>query len=162
MSQQVTFADYLLCLEFYRKLDEKKFTALLEKVKPVAARDPVDLALLMDWLNQERPRRGSAEMEWRNCRRNSRPIPPPAVAIAEAFADAKNWSRLKRWTRSGALGRFRISASRLSGVRREQSRQSAADAEFSSLWRSAERAAAEHPDREVNLARLATKWGLTG
>ena len=40
MSQQVTFSDYLLCLEFYRKLDEKKFSALLEKVKPVAARNP--------------------------------------------------------------------------------------------------------------------------
>lgn len=51
MSPQVTFADYLLCLNFYRKLDEKKFEALLKKVKPVAARDPWDLALLMDWMN---------------------------------------------------------------------------------------------------------------
>ena len=52
MSQQVTFSDYLLCLEFYRKLDQTKFSALLEKVKPVAARNPSDLALLMDWLNE--------------------------------------------------------------------------------------------------------------
>src|SRR5260370_414654 len=38
LSQQVTFGDYLLCLNFYRKLDEKKFRLLLERVKPFAAR----------------------------------------------------------------------------------------------------------------------------
>src|SRR5437660_2785856 len=36
MSPQVGFGDYLLCLNCYRKLDAKKFDALLEKVKPVA------------------------------------------------------------------------------------------------------------------------------
>ncbi len=40
LTQQVTFADYLLCLDFYRKLDQKKFSAVLEKIKPVAARNP--------------------------------------------------------------------------------------------------------------------------
>ena len=52
MHPQVTFADYLLALDFYRKLDAKKFDAVLEKVKPVAARDPGDLARLMDWMNK--------------------------------------------------------------------------------------------------------------
>src|SRR5215472_14706865 len=52
MSPQVTFSDYLLCLNFYHKLDEKKFDALLEKVKPVAARNSNDLGLLMDWINE--------------------------------------------------------------------------------------------------------------
>src|SRR5882762_2221945 len=52
MSPQVGFGDYLLCLNFYRKLDAKKFDALLEKVKPVAVRNPTDLGLLMDWMNQ--------------------------------------------------------------------------------------------------------------
>ena len=42
-----------------------------------------------------------------------------------------------------------------------QSRQSIADAEFASLWRAAERAANEQPDREIKLARLATKWNLS-
>src|SRR5205823_747044 len=48
MSPQVSFSDYLLCLNFYRKLDAKKFDALLEKVKPVAARNAGNLGLLMD------------------------------------------------------------------------------------------------------------------
>jgi lipopolysaccharide biosynthesis regulator YciM len=42
-----------------------------------------------------------------------------------------------------------------------QSHQSIADAEFSSLWRAAERAANDQPDREIKLARLATKWNLS-
>src|SRR5205807_3647747 len=48
MSQQVTFADYLLCLNFYRKLDQKKFRPLLERVKPFAARNSTDLTSLMN------------------------------------------------------------------------------------------------------------------
>src|SRR5215472_12896127 len=42
MSPEVTFGDYLLCLDFYRKLNEKKFRQLLAKVKPFAARNTSD------------------------------------------------------------------------------------------------------------------------
>src|SRR5437762_13380511 len=52
MSPEVTFGDYLLCLNFYRKLDEKKFRLLLEKVKPFAASNSSDLVTLLDWMNQ--------------------------------------------------------------------------------------------------------------
>ncbi len=62
MSQEVTFGDYLLCLEFYQKLDAKKFGAILEKVKPVAARNADDLAKLMDWMNHHSSFRRRAEM----------------------------------------------------------------------------------------------------
>ena len=30
--------------------------------------------------------------------------PPPAIAVAAAFAELKNWSRLRRWTRSESWG----------------------------------------------------------
>ena len=90
MSQQVTFSDYLLCLEFYRKLDQQKFTALLEKVKPVAARNPLDLALLMDWLNKNGL--GAEVLKWMDkLPSETTTNPPPAIAIADAFAEAKNW-----------------------------------------------------------------------
>jgi hypothetical protein len=159
MSQQVTFSDYLLCLEFYRKLDEKKFAALLEKVKPVAARNPLDLALLMDWLNKNGL--GGEVLKWmEKLPSETTTNPPPAIAIADAFADAKNWSRLKRWTRSGAWGDSEYLRLAYQAYSSKQSRQSSSDAEFSSLWRSAERAAAEQTDREINLARLASKWNL--
>jgi lipopolysaccharide biosynthesis regulator YciM len=160
MSQQVTFSDYLLCLEFYRKLDQKKFAVVLEKVKPVAARNPIDLALLMDWLNKNGL--GAEVLKWmEKLPADTATNPPPAIAIADAFADAKNWSRLKRWTRSGAWGDSEYLRLAYQAYSSKQARQSSSDAEFAALWHSAERAAAEQADREINLARLASKWNLT-
>jgi Tfp pilus assembly protein PilF len=159
MNQQVTFSDYLLCLDFYRKLDQAKFSALLEKVKPVAARNPADLALLLEWMNKN----GLAAevLKWmEKLPPESVTKPPPAIAIAEAFVEVKNWSRLKRWTRSGSWGDSEYLRLAYQSYASKQSRQSAADAEFSSLWRSAERAVNDKPDREINLARLAAKWNF--
>jgi hypothetical protein len=159
MNQQVTFSDYLLCLEFYRKLDQKKFAALLEKVKPVAARNAHDLALLMDWLNKNGL--GAELLKWmEKLPPDVTTNPPPAIAIADAFAEAKNWSRLKRWTRSGAWGDSEYLRLAYQAYASKQARQTSSDAEFSGLWDSAERAAADKPDREINLARLASKWNL--
>lgn len=160
MSQQVTFSDYLLCLEFYRKLDEKKFSALLEKVKPVAARNPLDLALLMDWLNKNGL--GAEVLKWMDkLPSETTTNPPPAIAIADAFAQAKNWSRLRRWTRSGAWGDSEYLRLAYQAYSSKQARQASSDAEFSALWKSAERAAGDQTDREINLARLALKWNLS-
>src|SRR5256714_15323619 len=104
MSPEVTFGDYLLCLNFYRKLDEKKFSVLLDKVKPVAARDPDDLAQLIDWMTNN----GLAGdvLKWIDKLKPDLTTRPPAsVSVAQAFATAKNWSRLKRWTRSDSWGK---------------------------------------------------------
>jgi lipopolysaccharide biosynthesis regulator YciM len=159
MSQQVTFSDYLLCLEFYRKLDQKKFGALLEKVKPVAARNALDLALLMDWLNKNGL--GAEVLKWMDKLPSEITTnPPPAIAIADAFAEAKNWSRLKRWTRSGAWGDSEYLRLAYQAYASKQARQTSSDAEFSGLWDSAERAAGDKAEREMNLARLASKWNL--
>jgi len=159
MSPQVTFTDYLLCLNFYRKLDEKKFAALLEKVKPVATRNASDLGLLMDWMNNN----GMAAevLKWTEKLDAERTTKPPAsVAVAEAFAEVKNWSRLKRWTRGGSWNESDYIRLAYQAFAARQSRQSGAEAEFNSLWRSAEKAANDEPPRELNLARLATKWNL--
>jgi hypothetical protein len=103
MSPEVTFGDYLLCLNFYQKLDEKKFRRLLEKVKPFAARNASDLASLIDWMNQN----GLAGdvVKWVDKLPPAQLSSPPAsVAVADAYATVKNWSRLKRWTRTGNWG----------------------------------------------------------
>jgi predicted Zn-dependent protease len=160
MSQQVTFADYLLCLNLYRKLDEKKFGALLEKVKPAAARNPADLALLMDWMNDN----GLAAevLKWVDKLPSKITTQPPvAVTVAEAFAEMKNWSRLKRWTRTGSWDDDDYLRLAYQSYAARQSRQVIADAESDRLWRSAEYAANGRPEREVRLARLATKWNLS-
>src|SRR5438874_1757889 len=159
MSPQVGFGDYLLCLNFYRKLDAKKFDALLEKVKPVAARNSGDLGLLMDWMNDNG--RSGEVVKWMD--KLAAPTtakPPPAIAIAAAFAEQKNWSRLRRWTRSESWGNDDYLRLAYQGFAARQSRQSSADAEFDTLWRAALHAAADHPEREINLARLASKWNL--
>jgi len=159
MSPEVTFSDYLLCLNFYRKLDAKKFDALLEKVKPVAARNSTDLGLLMDWMNENGL---SAEvLKWMDKLPSATTAKPPAaISIATAFANEKNWSRLRRWTRSESWGDEDYVRLAYQSYAARQSRQSSADAEFDTLWRSAVHAAADQPDREIKLARLASKWNL--
>lgn len=160
MSQQVTFADYLLCLDFYRKLDEKKLNALLEKVKPVAARNAADLALLLDWMN--RNSLAGEVLRWMEKLPAAMTTTPPAsIPIAEAFAEVKNWSRLKRWTRSGSWGDADYLRLAYQAYAARQGRQSSSDAEFESLWQSAERATVDESEAIVNLARLASRWNLT-
>lgn len=160
MSPQVTFADYLLCLNLYRKLDEKRFAAVLEKVKPVAAREASDLAMLMDWMNNN----GLATevLKWmEKLPTDMTTKPPAAVSIAEAFSTVKNWSRLRRWTRGGSWANADYLRLAYEAYAARQVRQAGGDAEFDSLWRSADRAADDELDRELGLARLAMKWNLT-
>src|SRR6266481_9636178 len=103
MSQEVTFGDYLLCLNFYRKLDEKKFHLLLERVKPFAAKNPSDLASLMRWMN-ENGLAGDVVKWIEKLPAEKLLMPPASVVVADAYANAKNWTRLKRWTRKGMWG----------------------------------------------------------
>jgi Tfp pilus assembly protein PilF len=159
MSQQVTFGDYLLCLNFYRKLDEKKFRLLMERVKPFAVRNPSDLASLMNWMNQN----GLAGdvVKWIDKLPTDKlTFPPVSIAVADAYADAKNWSRLKRWTRSGSWGDSEYLRLAYQAIAARQSRRTVEDAEFEALWRSAEQATKALPERELDLAHLASKWNL--
>ena len=162
MSPEVTFGDYLLCLNFYRKLDEKKFRLLLEKVKSFAARNSSDLASLMEWMDQN----GLAVdvVKWID-RLPAAQLrsPPTSVAVADAFARGKNWSRLKRWTRTGTWGDFEDLRLAYQAIAERQSQgrsDGAANTEFETLWRSAEQLTNEQPQHELALARLAFKWDL--
>jgi hypothetical protein len=162
MSPEVTFGDYLLCLNFYRKLDEKKFRPLLEKVKPFAARNPSDLASLIEWMNQN----GLAGdvVKWIDKLPAAQlSSPPTSIAVADAYAVVKNWSRLKRWTRTGMWGdsEYLRLAYLAIATRQSQSRSGGtANTEFETLWRSAEQLTNEQPEHELALARLASKWEL--
>ena len=162
MSPEITFGDYLLCLNFYRKLDEKKFRLLLEKVKPFAARDPSNLAALMDWMNQS----GLAGevVKWIDKLPAAQlSSPPTSVAVADTYATVKNWSRLKRWTCAGIWGDSEYLRLAYQAIATRQSRSRSngtTDTEFETLWRPAEQLASEQPERELALARLAMKWEL--
>ena len=159
MSQEVTFGDYLLCLNFYRKLDDKKFHLLLERVKPFAAKNPSDLTSLLNWMNQN----GLAGevLKWiEKLPAEKLTSPPAVVAVADAYANAKNWMRLKRWTRKGMWGESDYLRFAYQAIATRQSRQDSPDTEFYALWRAAEQSTNDQPERELVLARLASKWNL--
>jgi hypothetical protein len=162
MSPEITFGDYLLCLNFYRKLDQKKFRLVLDRVKPFAARDPSNLASLIDWMNQN----GLAGdvVKWIDKLPQSQlSSTQTSVAVADAYASTKNWSRLKRWTSTPATAGWGDSdylrlAYQAIATRQSRSRSGTPGTEFETRWRSAEQLASEQPERELALARLASKW----
>jgi hypothetical protein len=162
MSPEVTFGDYLLCLNFYRKLNEKKFRQLLEKVKPFASRNASDLASLIEWMNQN----GLAGdvVKWIDKQPPAQLNSPPAsVAVANAYATVKNWSRLKRWTRTRNWGEseyLRLAYEAITERHLRSSNDSNANSQFETLWQSADELSQHEPERELTLARLATKWQL--
>ena len=159
MSPEITFGDYLLCLNFYRKLDQKKFRLVLERVKPFAARDPSNLASLIDWMNQN----GLAGdvVKWIDKLSQAQlHSTQTSVAVADAYARTKNWSRLKGWTGAGMWGDsdyLRIAFQAIA-TRQSRSRSGTPNTEFENLWHSAEQLASKQPDRELALARLASRW----
>jgi Tfp pilus assembly protein PilF len=158
MSPELTFADYLLCLNFYRKLDEKKFHVSLERVKPFAARNPSDLASLIEWMN--RNELTDEVVKWiEKLPAEKLNAPPAAVAVADAYAKAKNWTRLKRWTRKGMWGESDYVRLAYQAIAIRQLREDAPD-EFGKRWGAAEQATNDRPECEIVLARLASKWGL--
>src|SRR5438067_6111780 len=157
LSPQVTFSDDLLCLDFYKKLDQKKLATLLEKVKPLAAREPNDLAALMGWMNANGM---SADvLRWMEKLPPEKTAnPPAAIEVADAFSAQKNWTRLRRWTKGDGWGESEYLRLAYQAYARQQSRQEGMEAE--SVWHNAERACQENPEREIRLARLASKWNL--
>src|SRR6476620_7694382 len=162
MSPEVTFGDYLLCLNFYQKLDEKKFRRLLEKVKPFAARNASDLASLIDWMNQNEL--AGDVVKWIDKLPPAQLSSPLAsVAVADAYATVKNWSRLKRWTRTGNWGDaayLRLAYGAIAERHLRSDNDSSAKSEFETLWQSAAGLSEGMPDHELMLARLATKSQL--
>src|SRR5262249_5058252 len=128
------------------------------RVKPLAAKNPSDLASLMEWMNKN----GFAGevVGWiEKLPAEKLTSPSVAVAVADAYANAKNWTRLKRWTQKGKWGDSDFLRLAYQAIATRQSRENSAD-EFGTLWRSAEQSIKDQPEREVALARLASKWNL--
>jgi Tfp pilus assembly protein PilF len=163
MSPDVTFSDYLLCLNFYRKLDAKKFRQLLERVKPFAARNAADVAALIDWMNQNKL--ATDVMAWIDKLPPAElSLPAVSVAVADAYATVKNWSRLKRFTRTGSWGdadylRFAFQAIAAQHLRTGGG-GSGTTSEFKKYWQNAYQASENDSQRQLTLARLATEWQL--
>src|SRR5947208_1136801 len=162
MSPDVTFGDYLLCLNFYQKLDQKKFRQLLERVKPFAARNAADVVALIDWMNQN----GLAAdvIEWIDKLPPAQlSSPPVSVSVADAYATVKNWSRLKRFTRTGNWGDadyLRLAFHAIAVQHLRSGSGPSATLEFSKSWQSTYELSKNDSKHQLILARLTTKWQL--
>ena len=89
--------------------------------------------------------------------------PPPSVAVADAYATVKNWPRLKHWARTGTWGDaeyLRLAYGAIAERHLHSGSGSRTNSEFETLWQSADGLALSRPERELTLARLATKWQL--
>ena len=158
MSQEVTFSDYLLCLNFYRKLDEKKFRLSLERVKPFAAKNASDLASLMDWMTGNGL--AAEAVKWiENLPTAKLTSVSTAVAVANAYAETKNWKRLARWTHKGTWGESDYLRIAYQAIAARQSRDKSPD-DFNKLWGDAEKSTNSKPEGQLALARLASKWNF--
>jgi hypothetical protein len=90
--------------------------------------------------------------------------PPASVAVAETYATVKNWARLKRWTLKGNWSDAEYLRLAYHAIAERQLRSgtgSKTNPEFEKLWQSADELSRSEPERELTLARLATKWQLT-
>ena len=127
-------------------------------MKPFAARNESDFASLIDWMNQN----GLAGdvVKWIDKLGTTQLNSPPAsIAVADAYATVKNWPRLKRWTRTGNWGDAEYLRLAYDAIAERHLRSGNAP-EFETLWQSAAELSAGSPERELALARLATKWQL--
>jgi hypothetical protein len=129
----------------------------------LAARNASDLASLIDWMNQNRL--AGDVVNWvDNLPATQLSSPLASVAVADAYATVKNWSRLRRWTRTGNWGDaeyLRLAYGAIAEQHLRSGSGSKTRSEFEALWRSAEELSRSEPQRELRLARLATKSQLT-
>ncbi|MBO0696175.1 MAG: hypothetical protein J2P56_08755, partial [Verrucomicrobia bacterium] len=125
---------------------------------PFAAKNPSDLASLMEWMNKNGL--SGEVVRWiEKLPAEKLTSPPVAIAVADTYANAKNWTRLKRWTHKGTWGESDYLRLAYQAIATRQLREAAAD-EFERLWRVAEQSTNGQPQREILLARLASKWDL--
>jgi hypothetical protein len=85
--------------------------------------------------------------------------PPASIVVADAYANTKNWARLKRWTRKGMWGESDYLRFAYQAIATRQSRENTAE-EFNRLWQAAEQSTNGEPEHELILARLASKWNM--
>src|SRR5207237_10084096 len=125
-------------------------------MKPLAAGDPDDLAALMGWMNANGM--SAHVLRWMEKLPPEKTAnPPAAIEVADAFSAQKNWARLRRWTKGDDWGDSEYLRLAYQAYARQRSRQEGTE----SVWHDAERACEENLERELRLARRASKWTLT-
>jgi predicted Zn-dependent protease len=150
------FDDRLLLLELLRKFKRPELHSYLMDVQEIAAKNPEDVATLISWLN--RNTMALIAVVWsRSLSDEIRSTHPVPAAIAESFANLRDWTRLKPMVAEGDWGDLNyMRLALLARVLREQGDDVASRAQ----WNHAVKAAANRPEALERLAKFASasRW----
>ncbi len=145
------FEDRMLLLDLLRKFKRPELHSYMMDVQTFAVRKPEQVATLVGWLNRNSMALVAADWSKRlpEAVRTSNPVPE---AIAESYANLRDWPRLKPLVVEGnwEYADF-MRLALLARVLREEGDQLG----FRSQWTAAVRAAAQRPEAIERLARFA-------
>jgi Flp pilus assembly protein TadD len=148
------FNDRILYLEILRQLKDPAFPDYLAGLQKDALTKPADLSSLIGWMSGHDPAEavrfaGTVPAEvatkW--------PVP---LAVAEALAKAQDWAGLHGAIGSSDWAAFEfLRRAYLARALRAEQQGTAADGE----WARAQKAASQHPEALLMLARTVSQWG---
>jgi tetratricopeptide (TPR) repeat protein len=148
------FSDRILYLELLRQLRDPSCDDYLARLKTQLGSKPAELATLLSWMI--RNRMGEDALEF------TKTLPPEIVsqwpvplAVAEACAQARDWSELEKMTRNGnwATHEF-LRRAYLARALRNQELSSAAEQEFKAAQKEA-----INPRMLSLLTKMVADWG---
>jgi Flp pilus assembly protein TadD len=151
---EATFNDRILYLEILRQLKDPGFADYLAGLQKQAVTKPTDLASLISWMSNH----DAAEAV-----RFASTVPadvaakwPVPLAVAEALTKAQDWAGLHAALGSSDWAAFEfLRRAYLARAFRGEQQQTAGDGE----WARAQKAASQHPEALLMLARTVSQWG---
>jgi tetratricopeptide (TPR) repeat protein len=150
------FEDRMLLLDMLRKFKRPELHSYLMDVQTVAARAPESAATLLTWLNQNTMALIAADWS-KSLPEEIRTQYPVPTAIAEAYANLRDWKRLKPMVFEGNWGYSDFMRIALHArVLREEGEELASRTQ----WTAAIRATGQRPEALEQLTRFAAgmKW----
>lgn len=151
---EAQFSDRLLYLEILRQLRDPGFAEYLKKLEQDAVSNPADLASLLSWMSNNETAAAAVEF--------GKTLPaetagkwPVSPALADAYANLKNWGGLEQLARNSEWPPFDfLRHAYLSRALRGQDKKFPAEQE----WLAAQKEASANPQALLMLARTAAAW----
>ena len=149
------FSDRLLYLEILRQLQDPEFAEYLKKLGQDAVSNPADLASLLSWMSNNETAAMAIEFG-KTLPAESTGKWPVSPALAEAYANLKDWAGLERLARTSEWPPFDfLRRAYLSRALRGQDKKFPAEQE----WLAAQKEASANPQTLLMLARAVAAWG---
>lgn len=149
------FSDRIIYLEILRQLHDPAYDEYLSRLKGDAPAEPSDLASLLSWMIRNQMSAEAIAFA------NSLPAEtqtkwPVPLAIAEAYAQVKNWIQLERLTKNGSWpANDFLRRAYLARAFRGEERSLASEQELAA----AQQEAASNPQALATLGQTIAGWG---